>query len=83
MAEIRPIDANALKEEFCTYCKEVNPNMFECTGCCVSLRIIDEMPTISVLAVPSRCCGKTAYLQKYYPEEFSKMMKRKKRGNHK
>lgn len=33
--------------------------------------------------IAGRRCGKTEYLQKTYPEEFSKMMKRKKRGNHK
>lgn len=44
---MRPIDADALKDELCAYCEAVEPRMRDC----LRIRIIDEMSTLNAVPV--------------------------------
>lgn len=50
---MRLIDADALKDDLCKFCKAMDSHMADCNDDCMTHSIIDEQPTIE--AEPVKC----------------------------
>lgn len=48
---MRPIDADALKDAFCMFCKALESHEVDCKGDCMTHDIIDDEPTIDAVEV--------------------------------